>query len=185
MESAPICSRPRAPAWKPHNGILRGVLKDSCDLLDLTTMGSGVIKGTVLVVDADKESRELIRLSLSAHKGAKLEEFDTSAAMHRYLDQQPWTWFPVCALVDLVLPAVSGYDVVRRLRARFTGKKIPIVIVSSLCGAEDILEAQVAGADAFVKKPFNKDVLLTAIEAALENQKKGPQERRYSIAHYL
>lgn len=141
--------------------------------------------GAVLVIDDQEEDRALIKSALGPTLGPRVQEFDSSAALHRYLDQQSWTSFPAVAIVDLVLPSVSGYDVVRRLRARFVGRRIPIIVVSKMSTGEDILEAQVAGADAFVRKPFSPDVLLTAIESCKDNSKKPPNDRRYSIAYYL
>ncbi len=142
-------------------------------------------KGTALVVEDEPEGVEAIRAALKDQRNTKVLDFNSSASLHRFLDQQPWTWFPTFALVDLVLPAVSGYDVIRRLRNRFDGRKIPIIVVSKMGTGEDILEAQVAGADAFVRKPFEGERLVAAIKSCLENAKKSSTDRRYSIAYYL
>lgn len=140
---------------------------------------------TVLVVDNEPGSVEAIRTALKSQTKLNIISFDSSVSLHRFLDQQPWTWFPKFALVDLVLPAVSGYDVIRRLRNRFDGRRIPIIVVSKMSTGEDILEAQVAGADAFVRKPFASETLMEAIHGCLENAKKTATDRRYSIAYYL
>jgi len=141
--------------------------------------------GSILVIDDDAEGRSAIKAALNPERQTRIFECDSSSALHRYLDQQTWTWFPAFALVDLVLPAISGYDVVRRLRARFIGRRIPIIVVSKMSTGEDILESQVAGADAFVRKPFSNGVLTLAIDDCLENEKKSGADKRYSIAYYL
>jgi two-component system, cell cycle response regulator CtrA len=66
-------------------------------------------------------------------------------------------------LLDLNLPDMSGYDVLRSLRA---GKvKTPILILSGFAGIEDKVRGLGVGADDYVTKPFHKDELIARIHA--------------------
>src|ERR687890_623533 len=66
-------------------------------------------------------------------------------------------------LLDLNLPYMSGYDVLRSLRV---GKvKTPVLILSGFAGIEDKVRALGVGADDYVTKPFHKDELIARIHA--------------------
>ena len=66
-------------------------------------------------------------------------------------------------LLDLNLPDMSGYDVLRSLRI---GKvKTPVLILSGFAGIEDKVRALGVGADDYVTKPFHKDELIARIHA--------------------
>jgi two-component system, cell cycle response regulator CtrA len=66
-------------------------------------------------------------------------------------------------LLDLNLPDMSGYDVLRSLRL---GKvKTPVLILSGYAGIEDKVRALGVGADDYLTKPFHKDELIARIHA--------------------
>ena len=66
-------------------------------------------------------------------------------------------------LLDLMLPQVSGYDVVRRLRAR--ADWTPVLVVSAKDGEHDLADALDLGADDYLVKPFSYVVLLARLRA--------------------
>src|SRR5215204_6119904 len=66
-------------------------------------------------------------------------------------------------LLDLNLPDMSGYDVLRSLR--FGKVKTPVLILSGYAGIEDKVRALGVGADDYVTKPFHKDELIARIHA--------------------
>lgn len=65
--------------------------------------------------------------------------------------------------LDLNLPDMSGYDVLRNLRRAKI--KTPIIILSGLAGIEDKVKGLVNGADDYITKPFHKDELVARIHA--------------------
>jgi len=74
---------------------------------------------------------------------------------------------PDLILLDLMLPAGDGYLVVERLKAMPALEGIPVIVVSArdpMAEEERFIES---GADAFFRKPFDYDELLTAIERVL------------------
>lgn len=136
--------------------------------------------GEVLLVEDDQEVREQIRETLHEY-GVSVCEADSSAQLGRLLDRQPWSWRPGLVLIDLVIPGASGYDVIRKLVERYREKKFPVVVVSKLVTGDDIVEAQMAGADVFVAKPLKPRKLLEGIKAGLDNHRKPPEERSHNI----
>ena len=72
-------------------------------------------------------------------------------------------------LLDLNLPDMSGFEVLRSLR--LAKVKTPILILSGLTGIEDKLKGLGFGADDYVTKPFHKDELVARIHAVVRRSK--------------
>lgn len=68
-------------------------------------------------------------------------------------------------LIDLAMPEVDGFELCRRIRA--TGYARPIVIVSARPGADLPAKAAAAGADEFVRKPFDNADLVARVRRHL------------------
>ena len=71
-------------------------------------------------------------------------------------------------LVDLMLPGVSGFDIIRELRSR--GKNVPIIILSAKFQLSDKVSGLRLGADDYLVKPFDFDELLARIEANIRRE---------------
>src|ERR1700753_1200020 len=72
-------------------------------------------------------------------------------------------------LLDLNLPDMSGFDVLRKLRV--SRVKTPILILSGLAGIEDKTKGLGFGADDYVTKPFHKDELAARIHAIVRRSR--------------
>jgi FixJ family two-component response regulator len=68
-------------------------------------------------------------------------------------------------ILDLRMPGMDGLELQRKLIS--THKRIPIIFISARVTEEERVEALTAGAVDFLRKPFNEDALLKAIQAAL------------------
>lgn len=75
-------------------------------------------------------------------------------------------------VLELNLPDMSGYDVVRHLRAAKIST--PILICSGLAGVDDIVKGFGVGADDYLTKPFHKDELIARIHAIVRRSKGHP-----------
>ena len=73
---------------------------------------------------------------------------------------------PKLAILDWMMPGMSGVDVCRKLRQ--TNRKVPlyIIILTAKNNEEDIITALEAGADAYITKPFNKKELVAQLREA-------------------
>jgi len=77
---------------------------------------------------------------------------------------------PDLILMDIHLPLMSGNQKVRIMKRRPTGKDIPIILISSM--GENELKAKAAdcGADGYLVKPINDQLLLATVEQTLNNK---------------
>jgi CheY-like chemotaxis protein len=70
---------------------------------------------------------------------------------------------PDVILLDVMMPEISGYDVCRRIKSDSRLNTIPVIILSAKIKEEDIAEGYRAGADGYITKPFDPDVLVRQV----------------------
>ncbi len=75
---------------------------------------------------------------------------------------------PDLIVLDVMMAGLSGLDVVRRLRQRFSLLELPIILLTARGRTSDLIEGFEAGANDYVIKPFVKDELLSRIRTLLE-----------------
>ncbi|MEM7058359.1 MAG: response regulator [Pseudomonadota bacterium] len=71
---------------------------------------------------------------------------------------------PDALLLDLMLPAVDGYEVLRRVRGNPKSADLPVLVLTAKGQKEDRETAEQSGANAFVTKPFANAELLDAVD---------------------
>ncbi len=74
---------------------------------------------------------------------------------------------PDCVLLDLMMPGMSGFDVCKRLRARFTNAQLPVIMVSAKTDAPAVEEAFACGADDYMTKPYKRAEMVARIKAQI------------------
>jgi PAS domain S-box-containing protein len=116
----------------------------------------------LLVVDDDAVTRHILvgYLTRAGYQTATAQSGDEAIAV---ATQGP----PSLILLDLVIPAPDGYEVLRRLRESPATRDVPIVVLTALEGDEEIERAFEAGADDFLRKPFRAAELLARIRGQL------------------
>ena len=118
---------------------------------------------SVLVVDDEPAIRRFLRTSLvaQAYRVSEAEDGEDALATIR---RNP----PDVLVLDLGLPKIDGFEVIRRLRA--AGSAVPIVVLSSRDDERGKVEALDLGADDYITKPFGIEELLARIRAALRHR---------------
>ena len=114
----------------------------------------------VLLIEDDSATAQSIQLML---KSENLNVFATDLG-EEGLDLGKIYDYEII-LLDLNLPDMSGFEVLRKLRVAKV--KTPIVILSGLAGIEDKVNALGFGADDYITKPFHKDELIARIHAVV------------------
>jgi FixJ family two-component response regulator len=118
----------------------------------------------VFIVDDDVSVRESLELLIRC-EGWRPETF---ASAQEFLDY-PRVLVPNCLVLDVSLPGLNGLD----LQGLVAGERtdMPIIFITGHGDVPMTVQAMKAGAVEFLTKPFNDDVLLTAIRAALERSR--------------
>jgi len=117
----------------------------------------------ILVVDDEPPIRRFLRTSLAAHGYDVIEAEDGQKA----LDLMRRNAVALIVL-DLGLPGIDGFDVIRRLRE--SGSSVPIVVLSARTDEAGKVRALDLGADDYVSKPFGTDELLARVRTALRHR---------------
>jgi DNA-binding response OmpR family regulator len=117
---------------------------------------------TALIVEDDPSLRKV----MSAHVARM--DFDVLAASHYaaalvHLVAGP----PDIACVDIGLPTESGYELCEYIRGPLGLKSLPIMVTNESGSPEEVAYAELAGADAFLEKPFSMPELGVHIQALL------------------
>jgi two-component system KDP operon response regulator KdpE len=127
----------------------------------------------ILVCDDDPQIQRALRLVL---REAGYEVTVTGSG-EEALDRAALEG-PHAAIVDLMLPDMSGIEVCRQLRH---WSEIPIIVLSAL-GEEAVkIEALESGADDYVTKPFGPGELVARVQAALRRAGRGTSEPRVEV----
>jgi two-component system, OmpR family, response regulator len=119
----------------------------------------------ILVVDDDPEIVELF-VDVLDRDG----RFDVKTAMSGYdAGMMTQEFNPDLIVLDYKLPDINGNIVCKTLRQNPNFERVKIIIVSGVVNPEEISELMKAGADDFVKKPFNIEKLIERITQLLES----------------
>lgn len=118
----------------------------------------------VLVIEDDQGTAKTLQMTLQA------EGFvcDTTAVGEDGLDIARHYEYDLIVL-DLMLPDIDGYEILRRLRA--VQVTTPVLILSGLSDIDDKIKGLGIGADDYLTKPFNKDELLARVRAIIRRSK--------------
>ena len=116
----------------------------------------------ILVVDDEPDVRELVvhrmRRSgydvISAKNGEEGMELALSEA-------------PALVIADVMMPRVDGFELTRRLRGDERTRRIPVILLTAKAQEADVSQGFDAGADDYLRKPFNPDELVARVRAVL------------------
>jgi len=117
-------------------------------------------KSLIAVVDDDQSVRQALE-NLISSVGFEVKLF---ASAEDFLDSDT-TLQTDCAILDVRLPGISGVELQRRLAA--DEQSIPVIIITAQGDDKTQDEAVAAGAIAFLNKPVKEEVLLAALQPAL------------------
>jgi FixJ family two-component response regulator len=123
----------------------------------------------VFVVDDDVSVREALEL-LIRFRGWQPELFESA---QEFLSR-PRVLVPSCLILDVALPGLSGLDLQKLVAV--DRKDMPIIFITGYGDIPTTVEAMKGGAVEFLTKPFSDDVLVGAIERALERSKTSLRE---------
>ena len=123
---------------------------------------ASVDRPCVLVVDDDERLADLLRRQLEA-SGFEVT-VATRAAVALYSIEQS---LPDLILLDLVLPDMSGYQLCWTLRQLYPRPMLPIVILTGVEQSTEDLEREAAGADGYLRKPYDAAELIHMLHEVL------------------
>jgi DNA-binding response OmpR family regulator len=134
----------------------------------------------VLVVDDEPDVLLLCRVNLQ-HAGHEVSEAGDGALAIELAREE----LPDAIVLDLMLPQVSGYQVLAALRDDEATRDIPVCVLTAKAQLEDKIRCWQEGASEFMTKPFSPAVLTETLEALIDMAPGERSERRAQTVRKL
>ena len=109
----------------------------------------------ILIVDDDDRLREFVRVNLEM-EGYAVREASSADEGLRALEDEP----PDLILLDVMMPEVDGWEMLRRVQERHGVGAIPVIMFSGKVDEDSLKRATSRGAQGFIGKPFNPQQLI-------------------------
>lgn len=117
---------------------------------------------TVIVVDDNPLNLELLRQDLEEAGYKTITALSGSEALAAMQSVSP-----CLVLLDIMMPGISGLDVLREIRRAPATRELPVILVSAKSESGDVVEGLRSGANDYVTKPIDIEVLLARMETQL------------------
>lgn len=129
----------------------------------------------LLVVDDNKDFRDFMK-SLFAGSYKVVTANDGEDAYEKVLKE-----LPDLILCDVMMPIMDGYEFCRKVKEDIRTSHIPIILLTAKSSEENQFSGLEAGADDYISKPFNIDMLTLKISKIIERQKKNQNNFKKKI----
>lgn len=123
-------------------------------------------EATILLVEDDESIARFVELELT-HHGFEVRRAPDGAAALESVAAAP----PDLVVLDLMLPGIDGLEVASSLRGR--GHSVPILMLTARSDTSDVVKGFDAGADDYLRKPFEMPELLSRVRALLKRAESG------------
>lgn len=137
-------------------------------------------KQTVLIVDDNIDTVELLKKRLKAEGYNTKEAYDGEEALKKVQES-----LPDLIVLDVMMPKLDGYEVCKRLKTDDRTKLIPVIMLTAKSDVESKIKGFDIGADDYVPKPFDYRELLARIRSLLtrkeESEKAIKEERTEAV----
>ena len=119
--------------------------------------------GTILVVEDHEDTACLLRFILEREGYGVTHVYDGLAAQQFISSTPP----PDLLLLDIMLPSLTGLELLRAVRTTPEWQWIPVILLTANTQVETMIEASLLGATEYVQKPFSAERLLKSIRPFL------------------
>ncbi len=123
-------------------------------------------RGSLLVVDDNEISRELMKRQLE-RQGHIITTAESGKQALAILQAHTFD----LVLLDIMMPDMSGYQVLKQLKSRDAYGDIPVIVISALDDMDSVVRCLRLGAEDYLLKPFNHILLKARIRTCLENKR--------------
>ena len=134
--------------------------------------------GRLLVVDDNEMNRDMLSRRLAA-KGHSVQVAEDGQKALDSIERDR----PDLVLLDVMMPGISGLEVLQRLRQQYSVSDLPVIMATAMDASKDIVEALRLGANDYVTKPLDFPVVLARVQGQLAL--KRAKDEIQKLAHDL
>ena len=120
----------------------------------------------ILIVE-DSPTQAIRLQGLLKESGYRVNVATNGADAFSYLEEH----IPDLVISDIIMPGMDGYEMCGRMKADGNLRNIPVILLTQLGEPEDIVKGLESGADNFVTKPYDPEVLLSQVQYILINRR--------------
>jgi DNA-binding response OmpR family regulator len=124
--------------------------------------GNGHDTKAILVADDDQDILELVAFRLERAGYEVMTAGDGEQALATARERRP-----DLAVLDVMMPKLTGYEVVKAMRSEEETSRIPVILLTARVQEADVSRGFEAGADDYIRKPFSPQELRARVEAIL------------------
>ena len=121
---------------------------------------------TVLIIDDNQDIRDYVRSVLQT------QYIVYEAANGQEGIRQALKYVPDAIICDVMMPVMDGMECCRRLKSELQTSHIPVIMLTAYTLDEQKIKGYECGADSYLAKPFNADVLTARLKNLIENRKR-------------
>lgn len=121
-------------------------------------------KNKILIVDGNKDTRMFLKMQFANEYTVHLaKNGEDGIGLARKV-------LPDLIITEAILPGTDGFEVTRILKEETNTCQIPIILLTTLNSNEDIIKGMELGADEYVRKPFDIEVLKSKVKRLIKNR---------------
>ncbi len=163
-EAAPVAAPAPAVA-------VRAPIASNAD--DDKSLSSGAERGLLLVVDDNETNRDVLSRRLQM-QGYAVETAQSGPDALNAVEARVFD----LVLLDIMMPDMDGYEVLRRLKENGETRDLPVIMISAIGDLDSVVRCIEMGAEDYLPKPFNPTLLKARIGACLEKKRGHDREVR-------
>ena len=154
--------------------VVADVLRTVAPLPGIGTSPSVRQTSSILVVDDNVANRDVLERRLTRDGHNVVTAVDGASALEHVTKLE----FDLI-LLDLIMPSMSGFEVLRRLKASDQTGDIPVIVISALDELDSVVRCIESGAEDYLTKPFNPTLLRARVTASLEKKWLRDREKKF------
>lgn len=130
----------------------------------------------ILVCDDERSIVRLIQVNLERQGWQVITAYDGKEGLEKIKSEKPDV-----VVLDVMMPYMDGFEVLKTLRRDPALQKIPVVMLTAKAQDKDVFEGYHFGADVYLTKPFNPMELVTFVKRILASPPEDDDGKRYEI----
>ncbi|MBN2159933.1 MAG: SpoIIE family protein phosphatase [Spirochaetes bacterium] len=152
----------------PGNVVMKGLLSGRL---------AESVRKKIMVVDDEPVNLQVIINHLTL-EGYEVITAESGSGLFDALDAGD---VPDLVLLDIMLPRISGFDICRKVREKFSPHELPIVMLTAKNKTGDIVTGLAAGANDYLPKPVNRDELVARIRSLISMKESADMKSRFNL----
>jgi two-component system alkaline phosphatase synthesis response regulator PhoP/two-component system response regulator VicR len=130
----------------------------------------------ILVVDDERHIVRLVQVNLERQGYQVVSAFDGREALKKVESERP-----DLIVLDVMMPHMDGFEVLKRLKSEDKTKDIPVVMLTAKAQDADVFRGWASGVDCYLTKPFNPIELLTFVKRIFESYDEAGGGKSYEV----